>query len=161
MRFQNGSFRRRSTHTLWRQRKRRRERRTGRWERGSPGWRRSGWPEGLQAVDGPESPDNGHLQPEPRQTKLPHCQPLPLHFPRGQSHQEVCQTDNRVAISFLTSSRTHGAGACGAYNLHVLAWQPHTDVCKAETAPPVGLFVKLLSSATGVDCRLVKTSPCC
>lgn len=100
VRFQNGPFRRRSTHPLWRQCRRRRERRTGRCERGSPGWWRSGWPEGLQAVDGPESPDNGHLQPEPRQTKLLHCQPLPLHLPRGQSHQEVRKADNRVAISF-------------------------------------------------------------
>lgn len=127
VRFQNGSFCRRSAHSLWR---RRRERCAGLRERGSPGWWRSGWPEDVQAVDGPESPDHGHLQPEPRQTKLLHCQPLPLHLPRGQSHPEVCKANNRVAISFPSSS-THTAGAPGAYNPCVLAWQPRIGVWNA------------------------------
>lgn len=117
VRFQNGSIRWRSAHPLWRQRRRRRERRTGHRERGSQGWRRrSGWPEGLQAVDGTKSTDNGHLQPEPRQTELPHRQPLPLHLPRRQSHQEVRKTNNRVAISFPQQSRCiwslHSANPC-------------------------------------------------
>lgn len=129
VRFQNGSIRGWSAHPLWRQRRRRRERRTGHRERGSQGWRRrSGWPEGLQAVHGTESTDNGHLQPEPRQTELPHRQPLPLHLPRGQSHQEVRKTNNRVAISFPSR-----AGASGSFSVHVLAWQPRTDVCKSGT----------------------------
>lgn len=114
VRFQNGSLRRRSTHPLWRERRRRwRKRWTGRRERGRPGCRRrrrcrprSRWAEDVQAIDGPESPDYGHLQPQPCQTELFHCQPLPLHLPRGQSHQEVCEENNRVAISFLTSSTT-------------------------------------------------------
>lgn len=114
VRFQNGSLCRRSTHSLWRKHRQRRERWPGLGERGSPGWWRSGWPKDVQAVHGPESPDNGHLQPESCQTKLLHCQPLPLHLPRGQSHPEVCKANNRVAISFL-SSTTHRAG--------VLAWQ--------------------------------------
>lgn len=133
VRFQNGSLRRWSTQPLWRRRRRRRERRTGRRERGSPGWWRSGWPKGVQAVDGPESSDNGHLQPKPCQTKLLHCQPLPLYLPRGQSHQEVRKANNRVAISFLTSSTTHRAGAFKTCNLSVSAWQPHTDGQKAVT----------------------------
>lgn len=104
VRFQNGSLCRRSTHSLWRKHRQRRKRWTGLGERGSPGWWRSGWPKDVQAVHGPESPDNGHLQPESCQTKLLHCQPLPLHLPRGQSHPEVCKANNRVAISFLSST---------------------------------------------------------
>lgn len=62
----HGSLWRRTVQPLWRHLSR------GPCQRGQPAAGASRGTEDVQADDGPESQDHGHLQPHPRQTELPH-----------------------------------------------------------------------------------------
>lgn len=115
---QNGALWRRATQQV-----RRRRRWWWRWWRGCrrtrgarPRRQQARWAPrsaaDVQAVDGPESPDHGPVQPHTRPAELPNGQPLPLPLQRRQRGEEVRQKNHRMAISFHSGPTKVPAGVC-------------------------------------------------